>query len=103
MQNFSNYLQSKALSEATINAYTSSMAHYFSMYQEVSTENVYLYRQQCLQFHKPMTVNLRLNAIRKWAKYKGIEIEIGHWLFLLDRTNNINCTLVRAYIKNIYS
>ena len=76
MQNFSNYLQSKALSEATINAYTSSMAHYFSMYQEVSTENVYLYRQQCLQFHKPMTVNLRLNAIRKWAKYKGIEIEI---------------------------
>lgn len=76
MQNFSYYLQSKALSEATINAYTSSMTHYFSMYQEVSTENVYLYRQQCLQFHKPMTVNLRLNAIRKWAKYKGIEIEI---------------------------
>lgn len=41
MQNFSNYLQSKALSEATINAYTSSMTHYFSMYQEVSTENVH--------------------------------------------------------------
>lgn len=76
MTDFPTYLQSKALSEATVAAYTSSMLHYFSMFPEVTTENVYLYRQRCLEIHKPMTVNLRLNAIRKYAKYKGIDVEI---------------------------
>ena len=76
MTDFPTYLQSKALSEATVQAYTSSMIHYFSMFPEVTTENVYLYRQRCLEIHKPMTVNLRLNAIRKYAKYKGLDVEI---------------------------
>lgn len=76
MTDFPTYLQSKALSEATVSAYTSSMIHYFSMFPEVTTENVYLYRQKCLEIHKPMTVNLRLNAIRKYAKHKGLDVEI---------------------------
>lgn len=75
MHDFISFLHSKAMSEATIQAYTQSMNHYFSMYEEVNSENVFLYRQKCLEIHKPKTINLHLHAIRKYAKYKGIEIE----------------------------
>lgn len=71
---FKTYLDQQNFSEKTKESYVSSIRHYASFFNEITTENINSYQKTCLKFQKPATVNLRLHALASYAKFKNIKI-----------------------------
>ena len=86
INDFSDYLKTTTVSENTVRAYVAGMRNYAGFFDEVNTENIRQYRHLCLQTQKPKTVNLRLHALVKYARWQQIDakaslVEIQEPLF----------------------
>lgn len=76
MEAFKNYLIGEELSDSTISSYLYSMSKYFSEYDEITKENIIEWKENLIKKNCAKTVNLRLNAIRKYMKFQDISFNI---------------------------
>ena len=68
-QTFEEYLRKGNLSENTITSYLWTVNYYTENYDAVSKENLLAYKGYLMEFFKPKTVNLRIQAINKYLEY----------------------------------
>ena len=66
---FEEYLRKDNLSENTITSYLWTVNYFTENYDAVSKENLLAYKGYLMEFFKPKTVNLRIQAINKYLKY----------------------------------
>lgn len=63
------YLRKENLSENTITSYLWTVNYFNANYDVVSKENLLAYKGYLMEFFKPKTVNLRIQAINKYLEY----------------------------------
>lgn len=68
ISSFKVYLKKMGLSENTVLVYSSALRQFFSMYNEISMENLKSYRQFLLSSYCPNTVNARILGINAYLK-----------------------------------
>ena len=68
---FRKWLIKQNLSENTVNSYTFTVEHYFSIYKEVNKENLLTYKGFLVETYKGKTVNLRIQGLNKYLEYIG--------------------------------
>ncbi|MEY8337755.1 tyrosine-type recombinase/integrase [Lachnospiraceae bacterium 62-35] len=68
LSEFENQLRRKGSSDNTILSYLSAVRQYFSMYDELSTQNLRAYRDYLLNTYSPNTVNSRIQGINCYLK-----------------------------------
>ena len=66
---FEEYLRKENLSENTITSYLWTVNYFNVNYDVVSKENLLAYKGYLMEFFKPKTVNLRIQAINKYLEY----------------------------------
>lgn len=66
---FKAHLRKANLSENTITSYLWTVNYFLVHYDDVSKENLLAYKGYLLEFFKPKTVNLRIQAINKYLEY----------------------------------
>ncbi|WP_024292875.1 tyrosine-type recombinase/integrase [Lacrimispora indolis] len=66
---FESYLRNENLSDSTIFSYMSAIKVYFTRYDDISKENLLAYKGYLMEYYKPKTVNLRVQAINKYLLY----------------------------------
>jgi len=66
---FEEYLRKENLSENTITSYLWTVNYFNANYDVVSKENLLSYKGYLMEFFKPKTVNLRIQAINKYLEY----------------------------------
>ena len=66
---FEEYLRKDNLSKNTITSYLWTVNYYTENYDAVSKENLLAYKGYLMEFFKPKTVNLRIQAINKYLEY----------------------------------
>ena len=69
---FEDYLKRENLSEHTISVYLWTINYYNVHYDSLSKENLLAYKGYLIEYFKPKTVNLRIQAINKYLEYKKI-------------------------------
>lgn len=70
-QTFQEYLESENLSEHTILSYQWTVEYFHHHYEEISSENLMAYKGYLMEYFKPKTVNLRIQAMNKYLSYLG--------------------------------
>ena len=68
---FRKWLIKQNLSENTVNSYTFTVEHYFSIYKDVNKENLLTYKGFLVETYKGKTVNLRIQGLNKYLEYIG--------------------------------
>ena len=68
-QTFEEYLRKGNLSENTITSYLWTVNYFLEHYDTVSKENLLAYKGYLMEFFKPKTVNLRIQAMNKYLEY----------------------------------
>lgn len=66
---FEEHLRKSNLSENTITSYLWTVEYYHAHYDGISKENLLAYKGYLMEFYKPKTVNLRIQAINKYLTY----------------------------------
>ncbi len=102
---FESYLSNTMLSDRTVRAYSGGVRHFASLFDEVNTPNIRVYRNICLKTQKPKTVNLRLNALKKYAKWRSLKVdislvEIQEPLFVENPLSTSDYNKILSYLKN---
>lgn len=69
---FATYLDSRNMSENTIQSYTFALRQFFSLYPEISLSNMKLYKLFLLEHYKPQTVNLRIRALNSFIEFQKL-------------------------------
>ena len=68
---FEEHLRKGNLSENTITSYLWTVEYYHNHYDTISKENLLAYKGYLMEFFKPKTVNLRIQAMNKYLAYLG--------------------------------
>ena len=66
---FEEHLRKSNLSENTITSYLWTVQYYHDHYDSVSKDNLLAYKGYLMEFFKPKTVNLRIQAINKYLEF----------------------------------
>lgn len=72
-QLFEEYLKKADLSENTRKAYLWTVMYFKSHYDMISKENLLAYKGYLMEYYKPQTVNLRIQAINKYLVFLGYD------------------------------
>lgn len=92
-QTFQEYLKSENLSDHTISVYQWTITYFLQNYDGVSSENLLAYKKYLMEYFKPKTVNLRIQAINKYLCYLGkTELHL----------NNVRIQQ-KSYLENVIS
>lgn len=76
LHQFEKYLEEKGASPRTITSYKTAVRLYFSLYKELTTDNLIAFKKYLINQYKSSTVNLRLHGINQYLKSIG-EYENG--------------------------
>ena len=68
-ETFEQHLRKSNLSENTIHSYLWTVDFYHAHYDEVNKENLLAYKGYLMEFFKPKTVNLRVQAMNKYLDF----------------------------------
>ena len=68
-EKFKNYLLKENLSSKTISSYLWTVNYFTTTFNEVNKENLLAYKGYLLEYFKPKTVNLRIQAINKYLEF----------------------------------
>ena len=68
-ETFEQHLRKSNLSENTIHSYLWTVNFYHAHYDEVNKENLLAYKGYLMEFFKPKTVNLRIQAMNKYLDF----------------------------------
>lgn len=66
IEKFKSFLLQLNMAENTITAYIYAVKDFNSQYQELTKENLLLYKMSLIETFKPKTVNLRIQALNKY-------------------------------------
>lgn len=72
MKQFKQYLEGQGLSERTVDSYVWTVNYFNANYDDVSRENLLAYKGYLMEFFKPKTVNLRIQAMNKYLDYLNL-------------------------------
>lgn len=75
---FRNYLYEEELSPNTIEVYIQGITQYSRMFDDISKQNIIVFKKNLMERWKPKTVNNRITAVLKYCKYKGIPMTCKH-------------------------
>lgn len=76
LNDFEDYMLEEELAKNTRESYLYTMKEFFYRYDELNKKNVIAWKNELQTRLKPDTVNLRLSAIEKYCKFKGVEIPV---------------------------
>ena len=68
---YEKYLKKQNLSKNTIDSYLWTADYYLNHYDSISKDNLLAYKGYLMEFFKPKTVNLRIQAINKYLEFLG--------------------------------
>lgn len=69
VEKFKSFLLQSNMAENTITAYIYAVKEFNSQYQELTKENLLLYKMSLIDTFKPKTVNLRIQALNKYLDF----------------------------------
>ena len=69
IEKFKSFLLQLNMAENTITAYIYAVKDFNSQYQELTKENLLLYKMSLIETFKPKTVNLRIQALNKYLNF----------------------------------
>ena len=104
-QTFEEYLKKNNLSGNTLDAYLWTVDFYHSHYDGVTKENLLAYKGYLMEFFKPKTVNLRIQAMNKYLTYLGKEklhlkaVKIQQKNFLENVISNADYNFLKNQLK----
>lgn len=102
---FEDYLRKGNLSEHTISVYIWTVEYYNNNYDGLTKENLLAYKGYLIEYFKPKTVNLRIQAINKYLEYKGLEklrlsaVKIQQKSFLENVVSNADYSYLKKQLK----
>lgn len=73
---FERFLYEEELSKNTCDSYLYALRNFAADHSEVNKVNVVLWKQKLINEKAPKTVNLRLSAMEKYCRFKGIELHV---------------------------
>ena len=106
LSSFEQYLRRQNLSENTVISYLWSVNYYMSNYQDFSVENLLAFKGWLLEYFKPKTVNLRIQAINKYLIFIGQrnsqlkQIKVQQKNFLENVISNADYQYLKSQLKN---
>lgn len=104
-QTFEEYLRKNNLSGNTLDAYLWTVDFYHSHYDGVTKENLLAYKGYLMEFFKPKTVNLRIQAMNKYLTYLGKDklhlkaVKIQQKNFLENVISNADYNFLKNQLK----
>lgn len=73
---FQGFLKESGVSPNTVTVYTASVRLYFSLYDELTMNNLLSYKQYLIQHYKAATVNARIYGINQYIRQCGEGLEV---------------------------
>ena len=104
-QTFEEFLKKSNLSVNTLEAYLWTVDFYHSHYNGVTKENLMAYKGYLMEFFKPKTVNLRIQAMNKYLTYLGKDklhlkaVKIQQKNFLENVISNADYNFLKNQLK----
>lgn len=102
---FESYLKKDNLSDHTISVYVWTAEYFNNNYGTLSRENLLAYKGYLMEYYKPKTVNLRIQAINKYLDYKDLgkfrlsAVKIQQKSFLENVVSNADYTFLKKQLK----
>lgn len=102
---FEDYLKKENLSEHTISVYLWTINYYNHNYDNFSKENLLAYKGYLMEYFKPKTVNLRIQAINKYLDFKDMKhlrlsaVKIQQKNFLENVVSNADYNFLKRQLK----
>ena len=102
---FKEHLRKSNLSENTITSYLWTVEYYHAHYDGISKENLLAYKGYLMEFYKPKTVNLRIQAINKYLTYLGKDklqlkaVKVQQKNFLENVISNADYNFLKKQLK----
>ncbi len=102
---FEQYLRKQNLSDNTVTSYLWTIKYYTENYEDFAKENLLAYKGWLLEYFKPKTVNLRIQAINKYLVFTGKEkmqlkqVKVQQKNFLENVISNADYQYFKAQLK----
>ena len=102
---FEQYLLKQNLSENTVTSYLWTIKYYTENYKDFSKENLLAYKGWLVEYFKPKTVNLRIQAINKYLVFTGKDkmqlkqVKVQQKNFLENVISNADYQYFKAQLK----
>lgn len=102
---FVEYLKKENLSDRTISAYLWTVDYYTQNYDSLTKENLLAYKGYLLEYFKPKTVNLRIQAMNKYLDFQGLKnlrlssVKIQQKSFLENVVSNADYNFLKKQLK----
>lgn len=94
------------LSENTIESYLWTVDYYHNHYDGINKENLLAYKGYLMEFFKPKTVNLRIQAINNYLEFLGKDklklkaVKVQQKNFLENVISNADYNFLKKQLKN---
>ena len=104
-QTFEESLRKSNLSENTISSYLWTIQYYEENYDGITKENLLAYKGYLMEYFKPKTVNLRIQAMNKYLDYLGKEklrlkaVKVQQKNFLENVISNADYKFLKNQLK----
>ena len=104
-QTFEEHLRKSNLSDNTITSYLWTVDYFTNHYDAVTKENLLAYKGYLMEFFKPKTVNLRIQAINKYLEFLGKEklqlkaVKVQQKNFLENVISNADYNYLKKQLK----
>ena len=105
MKKYEDQLRKSNLSDNTIESYLWTVNYFFAHYDAISKENLLAYKGYLVEFYKPKTVNLRIQAINKYlefinkSEYKLKAVKVQQKNFLEHVISNADYKYLKSQLK----
>lgn len=102
---FEEYLKKENLSEHTIEVYQWTINYFTANYDKLTKDNLLAYKGYLIEYFKPKTVNLRIQAVNKYLEYMGKEklrlnaVKIQQKSFLENVVSNADYKFLKNQLK----
>lgn len=102
---FEQHLKKSNLSENTVTSYLWTVDFYHAHYDELNKENLLAYKGYLMEFFKPKTVNLRIQAMNKYLEFLHKErlrlkaVKVQQKNFLENVISNADYNFLKKQLK----
>lgn len=105
LHGFESQLRRDGLSENSIKAYVWTLEYYRKNYACLDEENLFAYKGYLIEYFKPKTVNLRIQALNRYLEYSGNHqlrlkaVKIQQKSFLENVISNSDYRFLKSKLK----